>query len=421
MIKLILCISLAISTNLITNTTHLLSLTLTRIPIFTTHRARLNFGMRPGIFSAVYQYASSATQIWGEAQILLSNAYLIKTNKKLVARPNLWSLPCKLHLSLSEPHVPAPSETSCDTNKIPSEESRLLSTCYGQRPRYSKQSLSLTPPQNAVEPVLTNLGSVLAMPTRSKEADARRKEEEAMAAATLQREKEAAARRQKEEIAAAAARPIATPATVTAAKSINKPPIITPPANPTTSVASPPSAANLNSLLLGHVGQEGSGADADTSTITADSDADKEKSISAAKKKPKKSKDKTSSNSSSKRNSSDLVLKQGRFATATALQSTPPVPSKVFVHEQVCYEAGLELKREDKHAAYVKQIGLLFENIQLVDPTAIMHASVESATTKPLGAKSEMSDNMTIFLGYAPVGRNSNVFKPKKNNNKKKG
>ena len=242
-----------------------------------------------------------------------------------------------------------------------------------------------------------------------------------MATATLQREKEAAARRRKEETAAAAARPIATPATVTAAKSIDKPPIITPPANPTTSVASPPSAANLNSLLSGHVGQEGSGADADTSTITADSDADKEKSTSAAKKKPKKSKDKTSSNSSSKRDSSGSVLKQGRFATAAALQTTPPVPSKVFAHERVYYEAGLELKGEDKHAAYVKQIGLLFENIQLVDPTAIMHASVESATAKPLGAKSEMSDNMTIFLGYAPVGGNSNVFKPKKNNNKKKG
>ena len=38
-----------------------------------------------------------------------------------------------------------------------------------------------------------------------------------------------------------------------------------------------------------------------------------------------------------------------------------------------------------------------------------------------MGAKSEMSDNMTIFLGYALVGGNSNVFKPKKNNNKKKG
>ena len=97
------------------------------------------------------------------------------------------------------------------------------------------------------------------------------------------------------------------------------------------------------------------------------------------------------------------------------------MPPKVFAYERVYYEAGLELKSEDKHAAYVKQIGLLFENIQLADPTAIMHASVELATAKSLGAKSEMSDNMTNFLSYAPVGRNSNVFKPKKNNNKKKG
>ncbi len=154
-----------------------------------------------------------------------------------------------------------------------------------------------------------------------------------MAAATLQREKEAAARQWKEETAASVARPITTPPMVTAAKSIDKPLIITPPANPTTSVASPPSVANLNSLLSGHVGQEGSGADANTSTITTDSDADKEKSTSTAKKKPKKSKDKTSSNSSSKRDSSGLVLKQGRFATAAALQTTPLMPSKVFAHE----------------------------------------------------------------------------------------
>jgi hypothetical protein len=336
MIELILCISLAIFANFITNTMHLSSID-TR-PYSHIHHASSSTQFRheaQNLLSAAYQYTLSATQIRCEAQILLSAAYLIETDKKLVARPNLWSSLFKLHLSSSKPCIPAPSKTSCDTNKIPSEESRLLSTCYGQHPRYSKQSLSRTPPQNAIEPMLTNPGSVLAMLTRSKGAEARRKEEEAMAAATLQREKEAAARRRKEETAAAAARPIATPATVTAAKSIDKPPIITPTANPTTSVASPPSAANSNSLLSGHVGQEGSGADADTSTITADSDANKEKSTSAAKKKPKKSKNKTSSNSSSKRDSSGSVLKQGRFATAAALQTTPPVPSKVFAHEQV--------------------------------------------------------------------------------------
>jgi hypothetical protein len=50
-----------------------------------------------------------------------------------------------------------------------------------------------------------------------------------------------------------------------------------------------------------------------------------------------------------------------------------------------------------------------------------MHASVEWETARPLGSKSEMSDNMTMFLGYAPAGGNSSIFKPKKNVNKKKG
>ena len=32
-----------------------------------------------------------------------------------------------------------------------------------------------------------------------------------------------------------------------------------------------------------------------------------------------------------------------------------------------------------------------------------------------------MNTNMTIFLAYASVGNNANAFKPKKNNNNKKG
>jgi hypothetical protein len=50
---------------------------------------------------------------------------------------------------------------------------------------------------------------------------------------------------------------------------------------------------------------------------------------------------------------------------------------------------------------------------------AIMHASVKSEMAKPLGSKSEMSNNMTIIFGYAPIGGNSSIFKPKTNVNKK--
>ena len=163
------------------------------------------------------------------------------------------------------------------------------------------------------------------------------------------------------------------------------------------------------------------GTDADTSTITTDSETAQKKSASSTKKKTKKPKEKTTSNklSSSKRDSSGSVLKQCRFATAAAPTAAPPASSKVYNHKHVYYEASLKLKGDDKYAAYVKQIGLMFENIQLVNPTAIMHTSVKSETAKLLGSKSEMSNNMTIFLGYAPVGGNSIVFKPRKNNNKR--
>jgi hypothetical protein len=93
--------------------------------------------------------------------------------------------------------------------------------------------------------------------------------------------------------------------------------------------------------------------------------------------------------------------------------------TKDYTFEQVFYEAGLEC--EDKYSAYVKHIRNLLENIQLVDPLAIMHAVDESGGAKPLASKSEMSTTMTVFLAYAPVGRNAKAFQPKKNNDRRKG
>jgi hypothetical protein len=95
--------------------------------------------------------------------------------------------------------------------------------------------------------------------------------------------------------------------------------------------------------------------------------------------------------------------------------------AKDYKFERVFYEAGLELKGEDKYSSYAKHIGNLLENIQLVDPLAIMHAVDESGGAKPLGSKSEMSTNMNVFLAYVPVGHNAKAFQPKKNNNRRKG
>ncbi len=84
--------------------------------------------------------------------------------------------------------------------------------------------------------------------------------------------------------------------------------------------------------------------------------------------------------------------------------------AKEYKFERVFYEAGLELKGNDKYGAYVLHIRNLLANIQLVDPLAIMHAVDESGGAKPLGSKTEMSNNMTVFLVYAPVGRNTKAF-----------
>ncbi len=180
---------------------------------------------------------------------------------------------------------------------------------------------------------------------------------------------------------------------------------------PLPSVVSPPSAPNLTSLLTGHVGQEvGNLASLDMDINTQDVEQVEDSAKSPKKKKSKKVMS-TKEDTSTKRDRSGSSLKKSSFATQPVAATSS---AKDYKFERVFYEAGLELKGEDKYSAYVKHIGNLLENIQLVDPLAIMHAVDESGGAKPLGSKSEMSTNMTVFLAYAPVGRNVKAFQPKK-------
>ncbi len=163
------------------------------------------------------------------------------------------------------------------------------------------------------------------------------------------------------------------------------------------SVVSPPSAPNLTSLLTGHVGQEvGNQASSDMDINLQEVEQVEDIAKSPKKKKSKKVKS-TKEDTSTKRDRSGSNLKKSSFATQPAAATSSV---KDYKFERVFYKAGLKLKGKDKYSAYVKHIGNLLENIQLVDPLAIMHAVNESGGTKPLGSKSEMSTNMTVFLAY---------------------
>jgi len=232
------------------------------------------------------------------------------------------------------------------------------------------------------------------MPSRAtrstQEAVRRRQDDEAMAAAILQKEKNTA----KNDHPKAANGDDTNPTQA-----------------PLPSVVSPPSAPNLTSLLTGHVGQEvGNLASLDMDINTQDVEQVEDSAKSPKKKKSKKVMS-TKEDTSTKRDRSGSSLKKSSFATQPVAATSS---AKDYKFERVFYEAGLELKGEDKYSAYVKHIGNLLENIQLVDPLAIMHAVDESGGAKPLGSKSEMSTNMTVFLAYAPVGRNVKAFQPKK-------
>jgi hypothetical protein len=55
----------------------------------------------------------------------------------------------------------------------------------------------------------------------------------------------------------------------------------------------------------------------------------------------------------------------------------------------------------------------------IVDPLAIVHSTNTCKSAKPLSFKADLSSNMTILLGYTPVGWKPNVFKPKRNTKSK--
>jgi hypothetical protein len=203
------------------------------------------------------------------------------------------------------------------------------------------------------------------MPTRSQEAKMCRKEEEAMAKATLEREKAAAARQLQEE-----------KAMTTAATGLVPP-----------SVVSPPSVSNLNSLLTGYIGRVTKRSQEDGTTLNAmGNNIINDTSKPPKQKKPKKSKSSKDNkeDGATKREQRGSALKQSSVAVATP---TPHPPAPAYKYEQVFYEAGLELKGEDEYGAYVKQIGNLLKNIQLVDPSTIMHAAVKMGASKPIGKK----------------------------------
>jgi hypothetical protein len=242
-------------------------------------------------------------------------------------------------------------------------------------------------------------------PTRTRDAARRRQEDEAMAAATLQKEKDAA---KKEGLKA-----------VIKKDNLNVAADMILPHEPLPTVVSPPPAPNLTSLLTGHVGQDVGSQAADNTTATDNTQVDEQvdDNVKSPKKKKSKKVKSTKEDKSSKRDHSGTSLKKSSFATQAVAATSS---AKDYKFERVFYEGGLELKGKDKYSAYVKHIGNLLENIQLVNPFAIMHAVDESGGAKPLGSKSEMSTNMTVFLAHAPVGRNAKAFQPKKNNDRRK-
>jgi hypothetical protein len=144
-----------------------------------------------------------------------------------------------------------------------------------------------------------------------------------MAAATPQKEKEAAEKYKLNKLW----RTETNPSMVTKEGTDSKLP-------PT--VVSPPSALNLNSLLTGHVGQEGGTllATNTTTTATVTETQAKDTVKSPKKKKSKKAKSTSKDDRSTKRDRSGSVLKNSTFATSIPNTSTS---AKEYNHEPMFF------------------------------------------------------------------------------------
>ncbi len=195
-----------------------------------------------------------------------------------------------------------------------------------------------------------------------------------MAAAIFQKEKEPAEKHKQNKSRKAATNP-------PMATKVRKTPKNQP------SVISSPSAPNLNALITGHVRQdrERFPATKPSANDTSMKPQAKDTVKSPTKKKSKKIQS-SEDDKAAKRNSSGSVLKKSSFAMSTAASLAP---TEEYLHNQVFYKAGLELKGEDTYGVYVKQMWNLLENIRLVDPCAIMHAADGTGGAKPIGSKKQ--------------------------------
>jgi hypothetical protein len=149
------------------------------------------------------------------------------------------------------------------------------------------------------------------MPTRSKQAKKRQKEEEAMAALTLQKEKDAATKLKHN----AELKEVPPPLSITKARTSTK---TGPPPPP---VVSPPSTPNLNSLLSGHVGRDEETLPATKINAKAtDIEPQADKMVkSPLKKKPKKLSPAKTTNQLS-------VIIAAQFSKRAALRRLPRLP-----------------------------------------------------------------------------------------------
>ncbi len=125
-------------------------------------------------------------------------------------------------------------------------------------------------------------------------------------------------------------------------------------------VVSPPSAPDLNSLLTGHVRHDGGLQVADGAATMDIVEDPADDNVKSPKKKNSKKVKLTKEDKLSKRNHNGSSLKKSSFGMPAVVATSS---AKEYKFERVFYEAGLELKGDNKYDAYVSHIRNLLKTL----------------------------------------------------------
>ena len=150
----------------------------------------------------------------------------------------------------------------------------------------------------------------------------------------------------------------------------------------------------------------------------------REKRTSKPKKDSKKKTASTKSKGDKRDRSGGSILQEGRFAaSSTKAKSTTAskktvepariAPTYDHKHKRIIMEGSVQLDAVDKHSQFQQTIGLLLENLQVVDPTLVVNPISLASKASNLNTPKDVPANFTRLGEFINIQQNAKAFEVK--------